>query len=40
MANLAATGIFIQQVTADLVVHGVKLFEDTFAKLLASVSAK
>jgi len=40
MANLAATGISIQQVTADLVVHGVKLFEDAFAKLLASVSAK
>ncbi len=37
MANLAAAGISIQQVTDDLVVQGVKLFEDAFEKLLTSV---
>jgi transaldolase/glucose-6-phosphate isomerase len=35
MANLAAAGISIDTVTADLVTAGVKQFEDAFAKLLA-----
>jgi len=35
MANLAAGGISIDTVTADLVTAGVKQFEDAFAKLLA-----
>jgi transaldolase / glucose-6-phosphate isomerase len=35
MANLAATGISIDTVTADLVTAGVKQFEDAFTKLLA-----
>jgi len=34
MANLEAAGISIETVTADLVVAGVKQFEDAFAKLL------
>jgi transaldolase len=37
MANLAAAGISMQAVTADLVVAGVKQFEDAFTKLLAVV---
>jgi len=40
MANLAAAGISIQQVTEELVVQGVKLFEDAFEKLLKSVREK
>jgi transaldolase len=35
MANLEAAGISIDTVTADLVIAGVKQFEDAFAKLLA-----
>jgi transaldolase len=35
MANLEASGISIDTVTADLVIAGVKQFEDAFAKLLA-----
>lgn len=35
MANLAAAGISIDTVTADLVTAGVKQFEDAFSKLLA-----
>jgi len=35
MANLEASGISIDTVTADLVTAGVKQFEDAFAKLLA-----
>ena len=35
MANLEASGISIETVTADLVIAGVKQFEDAFAKLLA-----
>jgi transaldolase len=35
MTNLAATGISIDTVTADLVTAGVKQFEDAFTKLLA-----
>jgi transaldolase/glucose-6-phosphate isomerase len=35
MANLAAAGISIETVTADLVTAGVKQFEDAFTKLLA-----
>ena len=35
MTNLAASGISIETVTADLVIAGVKQFEDAFAKLLA-----
>ena len=35
MANLEASGISIETVTADLVVAGVKQFEDAFTKLLA-----
>jgi transaldolase/glucose-6-phosphate isomerase len=35
MTNLAAAGISIETVTADLVTAGVKQFEDAFAKLLA-----
>lgn len=35
MANLAAAGISIDTVTADLVTAGVKQFEDAFTKLLA-----
>ena len=35
MADLDAAGISMQAVTADLVVAGVKQFEDAFAKLLA-----
>lgn len=35
MANLEAAGISIETVTADLVVAGVKQFEDAFTKLLA-----
>jgi transaldolase / glucose-6-phosphate isomerase len=37
MADLAATGISMEAVTADLVTAGVKQFEDAFAKLLAVV---
>ena len=37
MANLAAAGISMKQVTGDLVVQGVKLFADAFEKLLGSV---
>ena len=40
MANLAAAGISIQDVTADLVTAGVKQFEDAFTKLLAVIEAK
>ena len=39
MANLASVGISIDQVTADLVVQGVRLFVEPFEKLLAAVSA-
>ncbi|MEQ1948685.1 MAG: transaldolase [Bryobacteraceae bacterium] len=39
MANLAAVGISIDQVTGDLVTQGVKLFVEPFEKLLAAVSA-
>jgi len=35
LANLAAAGISIETVTADLVTAGVKQFEDAFTKLLA-----
>ena len=35
MANLEASGISIETVTADLVIAGVKQFEDAFTKLLA-----
>jgi transaldolase/glucose-6-phosphate isomerase len=35
MANLAAAGISIETVTGDLVIAGVKQFEDAFTKLLA-----
>jgi len=35
MANLEAAGISIETVTADLVIAGVKQFEDAFTKLLA-----
>jgi len=37
MADLAATGISMESVTADLVTAGVKQFEDAFTKLLAAV---
>ena len=37
MANLEAAGISMKQVTDDLVVQGVKLFEDAFTKLLAAI---
>ena len=37
MANLAAAGISMQAVTADLVTAGVKQFEDAFTKLLAVI---
>jgi transaldolase/glucose-6-phosphate isomerase len=37
MADLAATGISMESVTADLVTAGVKQFEDAFTKLLAVV---
>jgi transaldolase len=37
MANLEAAGISMKQVTDDLVVQGVKLFEDAFTKLLAVI---
>jgi len=40
MANLAAAQISMQAVTADLVVAGVKQFEDAFTKLLAVVHAQ
>jgi transaldolase/glucose-6-phosphate isomerase len=40
MANLAAAEISMQAVTADLVVAGVKQFEDAFTKLLAVVHAQ
>ncbi len=39
MANLAAAGISIDQVTDDLVTQGVRLFVEPFEKLLAAVSA-
>jgi len=39
MANLASVGISIDQVTADLVTQGVRLFVEPFEKLLASVRA-
>lgn len=39
MANLAAAGISMDEVTADLVVQGVRLFVEPFEKLLASVRA-
>ena len=35
MANLEAAGISIDTVTGDLVIAGVKQFEDAFTKLLA-----
>jgi transaldolase len=37
MRNLAAGGISIQEVTAELLVQGVKQFDDAFHKLLAAV---
>jgi transaldolase / glucose-6-phosphate isomerase len=37
MTDLAASGISMQAVTADLVTAGVKQFEDAFTKLLAAV---
>ncbi len=37
MADLAAAGISMESVTADLVTAGVKQFEDAFTKLLAAV---
>jgi transaldolase len=40
MANLAAAGISIQDVTADLVTAGVQQFEDAFTKLLAVIEPK
>jgi transaldolase len=40
MANLAAAGISMQDVTADLVTAGVRQFEDAFTKLLAVIEAK
>jgi transaldolase len=40
MANLAASGISIQEVTADLVTAGVQQFADAFTKLLAVVEPK
>jgi transaldolase len=39
MRNLAAAGIAIDQVTAELLDQGVKLFADAFEKLLAAVRA-
>jgi transaldolase len=39
MANLASAGISMQAVTEELVVAGVKQFEDAFTKLLAVVKA-
>jgi transaldolase len=39
MANLAAVGISIDRVTADLVVEGVRLFVEPFEKLLTAVNA-
>jgi transaldolase len=40
MADLAAAGISMEEVTAELVVAGVKQFEDAFTKLLAVVQPK
>ena len=40
MANLAAAGISMQDVTADLVTAGVQQFEDAFTKLLAVTKPK
>jgi transaldolase len=40
MANLEAAGISIDTVTADLVIAGVKQFEDAFTKLLAVTQPK
>jgi transaldolase len=40
MANLAAAGISMQDVTADLVTAGVKQFEDAFTKLLVVIEPK
>src|SRR6185312_4326504 len=37
MADLATAGISMEAVTADLVIAGVKQFEDAFTKLLAAV---
>jgi transaldolase len=37
MANLAKAGISMQAVTDELLVQGVKLFEDAFTKLLAVI---
>lgn len=37
MTDLAATGISMESVTADLVTAGVKQFEDAFTQLLAAV---
>ncbi len=37
MANLEAAGISMKQVTDELVVQGVKLFEDAFTKLLSVI---
>ena len=38
MSNLAKAGISMKQVTDDLVVQGVKLFEEAFDKLLAAIA--
>ncbi len=40
MKGIAAAGISIEKVTADLVVDGVKLFADAFDKLLAAIENK
>jgi len=40
MKGIAAAGVSIDQVTADLVVDGVKLFAEAFDKLLAAIEKK
>ena len=40
MKGIAAAGVSIEKVTADLVVDGVKLFADAFDKLLAAIERK
>ena len=40
LAALAAAGISVQQVTARLLSDGVKLFADSFEKLLANIAEK
>ena len=40
MKDVAAAGVSIDKVTADLVTDGVKLFADAFDKLLAAIERK